>query len=168
MTMSDAGPNYLVTFDFLFSNSTTAFTEDTVASGRFQWVSLSEPGYYWLKGILALSGEYNTNFSRIDATVSISGAVADLQSNLSLTDFIGPKFTRVSEQDAGENAHPGYYTEVGFYWNPPDQINDLDFENPLKLGLAFTVAGGPATFTLAGADLFITKIAGTGYTQLYP
>lgn len=167
MTMNDDGAFYTVTFDFLHSNSTTAFTEDTVAAGRFKWISMSEPGYYILGATLVLSTEYNTIFTRIDPMFSLSGSAARMQSNMGAADFRGVHFNRASEQDAAENAHPGYYVQLAFNWNPSSPVSNFDFENPLKIGLTLALAGGPATMALGEASIFMYRLAGEGYQTLF-
>ena len=168
VAVADAGAFYSFTFDSLYSNSTTDFESANVTTGRAAWIQINTPGYYEMQASILKPTAFDNTFHQwIEPTFESGGSVAAIQPNQGVADYIGMFQTQGFEVLVGETAHTGLYTNLTFNWNPDDPNSDMDFENPLKVGLDLALGGGPGTITMGGL-IYLKRIAAAGYTDLSP
>ena len=169
-TVAEVDDFYAFTFDSLYvhPDATSDYELSGVSGGRAPWIQINTPGYYEMSASILKPIAFDNTFHQwIEPTFESGGSVAAIQPNQGVADYIGMFQTQGFEVLVGETAHTGLYTNLTFNWNPSDPNSDMDFENPLKVGLDLALGGGPSSITMGGL-IYVKRIAGAGYTDLSP
>lgn len=167
-SISHAGNDYRLTFNNGMTNSTDDYDLVDVAGGRASWLQITNPGYYVAQFSVIHSLQPPTTFERfIEPLFDQSGTPSSIQENQGVADFIGSYKTRETLFLSGETQLIGLYSEMTFNWNPDSPVSDLDFEDPLKIGLQVATVSDTTARNIGG-EVFVMRIASAGYVDMGP
>jgi hypothetical protein len=165
-----SGTYYPFTFDSLYTNDSAAFEAVDVTSLRAAYIQVNTPGYYvWKAQIFKASGTFGggANDIWLEPAVVIGGSRGNIQGNQGIADFLGAYFSAATRIKTSGDPHEQLWGEVTFNYDPDNPTSDIDFENPLKVGLNLAESGGPSSYVMA-ASMFLMRIASPGYVDLSP
>jgi hypothetical protein len=169
-SITKASGYYRPRFKYLATNDTGIFGNSAVSSSRFNYLTISEGGYYIAHfGVVTDAG--SDIWGAFDTELQFvynDGGDVQFNTGVQLPDFTNSDYSRTQWQHEDDSftdplAYRGLWQTYTFHYDPDNPNSDFDFTAPLGVGV--TILSAKTANTGLTAQVHVHRIAEPGFTE---